>query len=66
MKTLSAFETSNILICRRNILEGGKNELAVRYVTALFQSVGNCVRTYFEGEDYDKTSRNAPRNTENN
>jgi len=32
--------------------------LAVRYVTALFQPVGNCVRTYFEGEDYDKTQYN--------
>ena len=44
---------SNILICRRNILDG-KNELVLRYLTAFFQPVGNCVRTYFEREDYDQ------------
>jgi hypothetical protein len=51
MEILSVFGTSNILICRRNILEG-KNELVLLYLTTLFQQVGNCVRTNFEGEDY--------------
>lgn len=53
MEILSAFETSNIIICLLNILEG-KNALAFRYFMALFQAGGNCGRKYFEGANYDQ------------
>jgi hypothetical protein len=57
MEILSALGTSNILICRHNILEGKKWTVSSLF-NSVFQIVGNCLRTYYEGEDYDQIQYN--------